>query len=318
MGEGFTAAQAVEAGASYWQLSSAVAKRQYERPWRGIYVTCGSSWTERLIAAGAAANGAISHRAAGRLHGLWGLESYAGFEVTIPPDRRFSRRGLVVHQSPLDEADLCTAGGVCGVTTLARTVIDLAAVLYGDDYAIAFESAWCLDRCLLDDLEALLEQIGSTGRHGMRRLRALIADARLRERPLESPLEVRFWRLLQRWKVPPPMTGVEVDDGSPHRYRLDFFYPRHNLAIETDGFAWHGSRERWAADCRKQTRAAAAGYRLMRVTPQDLGSRDGEHALRDQLLAALGITSLRPTLRWGARLRWPGPPPRPGAPPTPR
>ena len=315
-GMGFTAAQAVEAGARYSQLSASVAKGRCERPWRGIYVTCGATWKERLAAAGMAADGVISHRAAARLHGLWGLEDSSDYDLTIPPDRRFSRRGLVVHQSPLDEQDLSTVDGISGVTTLARTVIDLAAVLYGDAYAIAFESAWCLDPNLLDAIERRLEQIGSVGRHGMKRLRALIADARRRERPLESPLEVRFWRRLRRWRVPLPTTGVEVDDGAPTRYRLDFCYPEQKLAIETDGFTWHGSRDRWAADCRKQTRAAAAGYRLMRITPEDLDDQ-ADAALFTRFIAALGVTALRPTLRWGAQLRWPGPS-RPAAPPMPR
>jgi len=319
MGEAFTAAQAVEAGASYSQLSESVARQRYDRPWRGIYLSRGSSWKERLVAAGTASDGVVSHRTAGRLHGLWGLESHDGIELTVPPDRRFSRRGMVVHQSPLDEADLTTVDGISGVTTLARTIIDLAAVLHGDAYAIAFESAWCLAPGLLEEIERRLEQIGSVGRHGMKRLRALMADARRRERPLESPLEVRFWRRLQAWGMPLPLTGVEVDDGGGNRYRLDFFYPEQKLAIETDGFTWHGSRDRWAADCRKQTRAAAAGYRLMRVTPEDLDERTGDHLLWRRLLSALGVRALRPKLRRGAQLLWPGPPSRHlSGPPTPR
>src|SRR5688572_24917391 len=125
MGQAFTAAQAVEAGASYSQLSEAVARQRYDRPWRGIYLSRGATWKERLVAAGMAADGAVSHRAAGRLYGLWGLEDHEGIELTIQPDRRFSRRGMVVHQSPLDESDLTTVDGISGVTTLARTVIDL-------------------------------------------------------------------------------------------------------------------------------------------------------------------------------------------------
>ncbi|HVE85649.1 MAG TPA: hypothetical protein VND93_22500, partial [Myxococcales bacterium] len=91
----------------------------YERPWRGVYVSPGASWKDLLVAAGMAAGGeaVISHRAAAQLHGLWGFESNL-IELTIPPDRRFARRGMIVHQSPLDGADVTAAGGVSGVTTL--------------------------------------------------------------------------------------------------------------------------------------------------------------------------------------------------------
>jgi very-short-patch-repair endonuclease len=306
MGVAFTAAQAVGAGSSYRWLSRGVACRVYERPWRGVYVSPGASWKDLLVAAGMAAGGeaVISHRAAAQLHGLWGFESNL-IELTIPPDRRFARRGMIVHQSPLDGADVTTAGGVSGVTTLARTVIDLAAVVYGVDFEIAFESAWYRDRHLLDDLESRLEELGP-GRHGIQRLRRLIASARRRQRPLESPLEVRFWGFLKGARLPLPSTGVEIDDGSGRPYRLDFVYPGQKLAIETDGYAFHRTREQWANDCRKQTRAAAAGHRVMRVTHEDLVDMEARRRLRERVLSGLALCSLPLRFRQGAELRWPG------------
>lgn len=310
MGVAFTAAQAVGAGSSYRKLSEGVARRVYERPWRGVYLSPGASWKERLVAAGMAAGGeaVISHRAAAQLYGLWGFEACL-IELTIPPDRRFTRRGMIVHQSPLDSADVTTVDGVSGVTTLARTIIDLAAVLYGVDYEIAFESAWYLDPRLLDDLESRLEELGP-GRHGIKRLRKLIASARRRQRPLESPLEVRFWNLVKSWRLPQPITGVEIDDGAARPYRLDFLYPDQKLAIETDGYAFHRTREQWANDCQKQTRAAAAGHRVMRVTHEDMANFPAQQVLRTRLLSALGLGALQVRFRQGAELRWPGGGPR--------
>jgi very-short-patch-repair endonuclease len=306
MGVAFTAAQAVEAGDTYRRLSAAVAQRLYERPWRGVYVSPGISWKDRLVAAALAAGGEaiISHRAAAQLHGLWGFEDHL-IELTIPPDRRFTRRGMVIHQSPLDSADVTTAGGVCGVTTLARTVIDLAAVCYDVEYEIAFESAWYQDPGLLDDLESRLEELGP-GRHGIKRLRKLIAGARRRQRPLESPLEVRFWSFLRCHRLPLPSTGVEIDDSQGRPYRLDFLYGDQKLVVETDGYAFHRTREQWANDCQKQTRAAAAGHRLMRVTSENLATLPAQVALRERILAGLGLASFQLTFRQGAELRWPG------------
>src|SRR4029079_15408039 len=87
----------------------------------------------------------------------------------------------------------------------------------------AFECAWLKSRTLLDDLESRLEEL-RPGRHGVRKLPALTADARKRERPLESPLEVDFWIFRRERKLPRPLTGVQFDDGCTKRYRADFLF----------------------------------------------------------------------------------------------
>ena len=101
MGTAFTAAEAIGAGQTYWQLSAAVRRRQLGRPWRGIYLTnLSAGWLEQLTAAVHAAGGVVSHRAAARLHGLWGFESDV-VELTLPPGRRFFRPGVHAHQACL-------------------------------------------------------------------------------------------------------------------------------------------------------------------------------------------------------------------------
>ena len=302
MGEAFTAAQAVELGATYRQLSHAVSKRVYERPWRGIYVHPNASYKERLIALGLGAGpyAVISGRAAGFLWGIWGQETQV-YEVTVPPGHRFKRKGVIVHQSPVDDEDITTVDGVSGVTTLARTIIDLAGEVYGLEFEHAFYGAWLKSPTLLDDLEARLEELGP-GRHGIKKLRRLIAEARWMERPMESPLEVQFWKFRRGTKLPRPRPGVEFDDGYPRRYRSDFLFEKEKVIVEIDSFKWHSSRKSWANDCQKQTRAAAAGYRVVRITKEDF---EDEAVLLEKLSAALGLQPLKPKLRWGRQLSWP-------------
>jgi len=303
LGTVFTAAEAIGSGQTYWQLSAAVRRQQLGRPWRGIYLTnLTAGWLERVTAVVHAAQDAvISHGAAARLHGLWGFDSDT-IELTLPPGRRFSRPGVRAHQSRLD-GDLSPAHPALPVTSLARTLIDLAGVLDELALATALESAWCQDRHLLDELDRRLEA-GARGRRGIRCLRRLIDDARLRGRPLESPLEVRFWRLLHTWKLPLPQAGVQVNDGGPKSFRFDFLYPSRALAIETDGHRWHRTPEVFISDCQRQSRAAALGYRVMRITWADL---DDPEPIRDRLLVALGPQPARHTTRWGAAVAWPRP-----------
>jgi very-short-patch-repair endonuclease len=299
MGTVFTAAEAIGSGQTYWQLSAAVRRQQLGRPWRGIYLTnLTADWLEKLAAVVHASGGVISHGAAARLHGLWGFESDT-IEITLPPGRRFSRPGVRAHQSQTGELSAHSLP----VTSLARTLIDLAGVVDELALANALESAWCQDRHLLEELDRRLG--GSMrGRRGIRRLRCLVDDARRRGRPLESPLEVRLWRLLHAWKLPLPLAGVQVNDGCSKSFRFDFLYPSCSLAIETDGYRWHRTPEIFVSDCRRQSRAAALGYRVMRLTWADL---DDPGPVRERLLAALGPPAPH-TTRSGTLVPWPSSP----------
>ncbi len=51
---------------------------------------------------------------------------------------------------------------------------------------------------------------------------------------------------------------------------LDFAYPEKRLAIETDGYRWHASRERFETDRTKGNELVLAGWRVMRLTDRHL------------------------------------------------
>jgi very-short-patch-repair endonuclease len=319
-GEGFTAAQAVAKGQSYMQLSRGVRRGALVRAWRGLYSTTTPTFTQRLLLASLPAPGpvAISHRAAARLHQLWGFESEV-VELTVSGGRRFRRAGVTVHRAEFGEEELCTAGGVSRVTDLPRTLIDLARICTRLELAMAFESAWRQARSLPDALEARLEDVNARGRRGIAFLRELIADARARQRPLDSPLEVELWRFFHDHGLPLPLTGVEIDDGDPKKMRADFMYRERRLIIETDGYEFHRDYDRFLHDCRKQTRAAVLGYQTMRICKADL---QDQALLKNRFLDALGGAPPRHGLRWGGVLPWPKAQPAPrltarAAPPAP-
>ncbi|MGH2756628.1 MAG: DUF559 domain-containing protein [Actinomycetota bacterium] len=70
---------------------------------------------------------------------------------------------------------------------------------------------------------------------------------------------------------------------------LDFAYPDHKLAIETDGYRWHASRERFESDRDKGNGLVLDGWRLLRITDHHLKQ---EARLADQLWRALGYEVL--------------------------
>lgn len=77
----------------------------------------------------------------------------------------------------------------------------------------------------------------------------------------ESPLEQRFLELLKRLGFEDPVLQHRVRV-SGHEYRIDFAYPSHHLAIETDGIEFHKGRE--AHDQERDQLLAAAGWRTVR------------------------------------------------------
>lgn len=56
------------------------------------------------------------------------------------------------------------------------------------------------------------------------------------------------------------------------KWRFDFAWPEHMLAVEIDGGAWTGGRHvrgsGFTRDCEKMTEAALMGWRVLRLTPK--------------------------------------------------
>jgi predicted transcriptional regulator of viral defense system len=92
------------------------------------------------MAAALAADAVLSHRSAAA---LWGIrESSSGrIEVTAPRERR--RPGVTVHRAVLPRDEITVHDGI-PVTTAARTLLDLAALLDEHKLARAAERAEAL------------------------------------------------------------------------------------------------------------------------------------------------------------------------------
>lgn len=66
----------------------------------------------------------------------------------------------------------------------------------------------------------------------------------------------------------------EVRFDSVRRWRFDYAWPKHRVALEVEGGAWSRGRHTrgsgFIADLEKYSEAAAQGWRVIRVTPQQL------------------------------------------------
>ena len=95
-----------------------------------------------------------------------------------------------------------------------------------------------------------------------------------------SEAERRLKALCNAAELPPPRTNARVAG-----YEVDAYWPAHNLIVELDGYEYHGTRQAFERDRRKDAALVAAGYRVVRITWRRL--RRESHAVAAQLAVLL-------------------------------
>ena len=123
-----TRAQARELGLTDRMIAGRIADGSWERLRSGVYVVGAApkGWGQRVQAACLAAgpDAVASHRTAAR---IWGLVDRSGrIELTVPRPRRVRLPGVTVHQSSFLEPHDGAVVGSLAVTSLPRTITDLA------------------------------------------------------------------------------------------------------------------------------------------------------------------------------------------------
>lgn len=235
---------------------------------RGILRIGGApvTWRQRVLAACLAGGpGCVaSHRTAAALHRLDDFGP-GDVEVSLPRSRRFRSSGITVHHmSRLDRVDVTVVDGV-PVTTIARTLVDLAGVL---DPARLEE---VLDGALRDGLVRRarirwrIGELGLQGRRGLGGLAALLDDHAAGPVP-RSVLERRFLRAIERRGLPRPSCQVPVRRPGGRMAYVDFLFEAAHLAVEVDGHRSHATRRQRRNDAERANALVLADLRLLRFT----------------------------------------------------
>lgn len=90
----------------------------------------------------------------------------------------------------------------------------------------------------------------------------------------QTPQNRLFLALCKAERIPEPVTEHRFD--KVRRWRFDYAWPAYLVALEVEGGAWiqgrHTRGAGFVADLEKYSEAAAQGWRIMRVTPQQLVS----------------------------------------------
>lgn len=149
-------------------------------------------WCAAVLSCGPTA--ALSHLSAAA---LWGIRQSqrTEIEVTVATHVRRRRQGVAVHCRALEANERTSRDGI-PVTTVQRTLLDLATTLRGNRLEAAINEADKLDLIDPGSLQAAL--VAYTGRPGVAALRAIL-DRRV-FRLTDSDLERRFLAIVRRTK----------------------------------------------------------------------------------------------------------------------
>ncbi len=186
-----------------------------------------------------------------------------------PAERLAATTASTLHRSvTLTPADITTVDGI-PVTTVARTALDLAAVVHRRAVERALDQAEILE---VYDLRAFADQLARNPHHpGAGTLRAILATHTAGTTATWSELEELCLEATRVAAVEAPEVNAWVDpgDGEP-AVRVDFVWRRQRVAVEVDGYRFHRSRGALENDTRRDQRLTLAGWRPLRVTYRQL------------------------------------------------
>ncbi len=298
-----------------------IQRRLQQRVWVtlhvGVYacVAATPTFPQRCWAAllWAGRDGVLSGRTAACLWKLDGLDREPDrIEISVPRALGLrSHAGLKVRNvRTLDVPDRAVIDGLA-VTSLARTVVDLAGELRPMALEIALDSALRNGRVARLTVLWRANAVAKRGRKGARLLRALLAERQGLGATSASALETRMRRLTINSGLTPLVSQHRVHDLGKHVARPDFAYPDLKIAVEVDGYKFHAGRRSWAHDKRKRAELVARGWIVIEVSWEDVtGDPDGvarliRQAIEQQRSRPLPAAPPQPAVSGGYPLRGP-------------
>jgi very-short-patch-repair endonuclease len=199
-------------------------------------------------------------------------------EVVVTRKRRIE--GVTTHHARrLHPLDTCTYDGI-PITTVPRTLLDLAGSLSLDDLAYAAHQAEVRHKTTPAHVDAAIARRQNAA--GAARLRALFHG----EISITlSQLERAFLAVLNREGLPRPVTNRPAGG-----HRVDCRWPEHRLTVELDSFTFHHSRHTWELDRRREREARSRGDEFRRYTWSDV--TEDTTLMIAELRAALPISAM--------------------------
>jgi len=286
----FTVEQAVDSGFATSTVNERVATGQWERVGRGVLGFAGVPVTFRraVKAATMSIDGAVaSHESAATLHGFRYLENRP-VAVSAPAESWHRLPGVFVHRyQDLSSTWITELHGI-PVTDPERTMIDLAAVIRPSRLDLVLDAALA-KQVEIGRLIFAFNRLARRGRRGVGRLRPLLEARGEGYVAPDSELEKKYLRFVEAHGLPGGTRQMPAWWEDRLIGLIDFAYSEAKLIVEVDGRLGHTQLTDFELDRWRDQKAAAAGWRVIRITWRQL--RDHAGRTRDVLRAALAVAA---------------------------
>ena len=270
-----TTRQLAALGFTSQSIARRAAAGRLHRIHRGVYAVGHSALTassRRLAAVLAFGLSALASHATAAA--IWDVRQTSSglIHVTIAGDAR-SRPGIRAHRRAITASERSRRDSI-PVTSLARTLVDLGDVVPATQVRNAFVRAEQLRLVDTEAIDAALERAGRTC--GAARLREVLRVYDPRWEQTRSTLELAFLDLAQQFALPEP----EVNAWIENRFLVDALWRDARVIVEADSRRFHQTPSARRDDARRDRALAARGYRVVRVTHDDITDRSAPTAAR--------------------------------------
>jgi hypothetical protein len=204
---------------------------------------------------------ALSHHSAA-VH--WGIRDHRGGPTDITSPSKTKSRGTIRRHCALLPTDEVTVERGIPITTVPRTIFDIAAA-GAPEHVVESALRQSEFRRLYDRL-SLHDLLDRYPRHrGARAVRAALARrAEAPGRP-RSPLEEIFLPFLDRHDLPRPQLNAWLEVHG-RRFQVDCLWPAPKQIVELDSWEGHGTRTAFRDDRARDRRLRVADYEVTRIT----------------------------------------------------
>lgn len=261
-----TRAQLLEAGYAETTIDREIVAGRLVRIKNGVYRALDLRRHEDLLRAAVATlpNPVVSHESAAHLLRFPVVPALRP-TVTVHAKTTHTFPGVTVRRNTdLKSEHILRLEGL-PVTTVVRTLFDLAAVVDDRRLDEMIEALVIAGRLQIPDLAAFIQSLRRRGKPGTAAIAAVV-DRRLGHDATQ--LERLGLEVLRRGQVAEPM--LQYPAPWDETERIDAAWPPARTGVEWDSKAWHSSLKRMAEDRRRDRQASLAGWAILRYTWQDL------------------------------------------------
>jgi hypothetical protein len=255
-------------GLTHSAISRRVARGGLVRRYPGVYsfgpgeLSAHAEWAGAVLAAG---EGAVLHHLSAA--SLWRASRWQvpAPHVLVPRYHRAVKGVVLQRYRRLDPLDVVVHHGI-PVTTVARMLVDLSAVLTAHQLAFVMHEAAFRKRFSVHATRAAMKR--ANGRRSLAVLEKALALHLGGSAGTRSALEDAFLALIRDLPEPLVNTACEGEE-------VDFLWPERALVVEVDGPGHQRPGQR-SVDARRERKLRAAGFTVLRFTAVEIETRPEE------------------------------------------